>query len=71
MKTVKKNSILHNKGGKELASPEHVQIATRSEGEGGKHVFWGGPLYPHVAYTMFHHTWAENITFTFRSRERK
>ena len=27
------NSILHNKGGKDLAIPEHVWIATRAEGE--------------------------------------
>ena len=26
---------------------------------------------PHVAYTIFHHTRAENTTFAFRSRERK
>ena len=31
-------SILHNKGGQELAIPEHVLIATRAEGEGGKHL---------------------------------
>ena len=28
-------------------------------------------LYHHVAYTIFHHTRAENTTFAFRSRERK
>ena len=27
--------------------------------------------YLHVAYTIFHHTRAENTTFAFRSRERK
>ena len=34
-------------------------------------MLWGGPLYPHVAYTIFHHTRAENTTFAFRRRERK
>ena len=27
--------------------------------------------YPHVRYTIFHHTRAENTTFAFRGRERK
>ena len=40
-------------------------FATRAEGEGGKHVLWGGPLYPRVAYTIFHDSWAKNTTFAF------
>ena len=31
----------------------------------------GGPLYPHVAYMIFHYTRAENTTFACRSREQK
>ena len=58
--------MLHNKEGKELASSEHVYIVTRPNGEGGKHVLWGGPLYTHIAYTIRHRTRAENTTFAFR-----
>ena len=51
--------------------PVQSTCKLRAEGEGGKHVLWGGPLYPHVAYTIFHQTRAENTAFAFRSRERK
>ena len=36
-----------------MASPEHVQIATRSEAEGVIHVLWGGPLYSFGAHAIF------------------
>ena len=55
-------SILHNKGCKELP---------RFSSDGNLHVLWGGPLYPHVEYTIVHHTRAENTTFAFRSRVKK
>ena len=50
---------------------QHVYIVNKQFGSGGNlHILWG-PLYPHVTYTIFHHTRAENTTFAFRSRERK
>ena len=47
------NSILRTGRKKNLDSLQLVAIATRAKDEGGKHVLWSGPLYPHVVYTIF------------------
>ena len=52
------------------ASPEHM-FNTLASG-GNLHVLWTGQLLsPLLCNILFHHTWAENTTFAFRSRERK
>ena len=44
-------------------------MATRAEGEGGKHEMWAGQFYSRGAYTIFQYTRAENATFAILSRE--
>ena len=52
-------------GRKNLDSPD------LAFGSGGKHEIWVSQLHSRDAYTIFHHTRAENTTFAFLSRERK
>ena len=51
-----------------MYNPYLVEIATRAEGEGGKHEMWAGQFYSRGAYTIFPHIEAENAMFPFRSR---
>ena len=52
-------------------APREEKTKKEPKAKGGKHEIWTGQFYCRGAYTIFHHTRAENTTFAFLSQERK
>ena len=57
------NSTLRAQGGKTWIV--HISSKLPPEPKATKHEIWAGQFYSPGAYTIFHHTRAENTTFVF------
>ena len=51
-----------------MDSPYLVEIATRAEGEGGKHEMWAGQFYSRGAYTFLRHSKRKVTALRLHSR---